>query len=196
MEIFRCKFTEIITKNINFAIWIYVFCMKKIAVILTVLLALAATSCKKGVVRSPELAFRAIEVNGEAFTSGTITVEDTLQLYMTLQPYYDHLISLRVTFDHTLLKDSIFSKEGYEKLCNKELSKPAEGYYVFKNMADGTALLLDPAQLIALKSPGTEDKKVVIRFDLESSADVGPEYNPQVTYVSLRIIDKEEKKEE
>lgn len=159
-------------------------------VLFLIIVAFALTSCNNKNTHSPEITISKVLVNGEPMVGDSIVVGDSLQFYLVLNPFSnDRLISFQCKFEHSYLKDSLFSAEAFEKFCDETKSDRDKSLYYFKNLNNGEVLLLGKAALIAKQSPNTASNKVTIEFALTSSSDVPADYNPSRVSTSVRIFE-------
>lgn len=158
------------------------------ATIITTIVLL--TSCNKWLSRdtSPQIQVMGITVNGEEPVSDTIYVEDTLMIHLCLNPVYNKLTEFDVEVDRNYIKDSIFSDEQYEMLCDQSLSDINKGKFVFKDLTDGT-ILYTSMMFLPIQASKNEE---YITFKLTSNANVKSEYNPISKQLGLIIAEKKE----
>ncbi len=134
-------------------------------------------------------------VNSQLISTDTLFVGDTLQfINVALLPYYDKLEYFQLKIDRVLMSDSVFTDAEFEQFCDTAASDKSKGLYVFKNMNNGDALLLNVVKTVAIKSPETETNDVTIEFLLKSTANVKSEFNPFRQGFRFKIVNKEKQK--
>lgn len=171
--------------------------MKKILILLTFAMLVVLASCKnKGTYRSPSITFGNILLNHKEITDNVIHVGDTLEFYMLLNAYYSSLTNFNVVTDRSFLKDSVMSDADFEKLCNVAASNRATGMYTFKELGEGVSVGLSPLYIVAVKSPNSDDKTVMLSFQLKNDSPLSGEYNPVTYPFKLKVLEKEVKNDE
>ncbi|MCQ2350354.1 MAG: hypothetical protein MJ003_00055 [Paludibacteraceae bacterium] len=169
--------------------------MKRFLLFFSIFCTVILASCRNENVISPKIEIKTILINSHMIKSDTLFVGDTLQFVnVALLPYYDKLEYFQLKIDRALMSDSVFTDADFEQLCDTAASDRSEGLYVFKNMNNGDALLLNVIKTIAIKSPETKTNDVNIEFLLKSTANVKSEFNPFRQGFRFKIVNKEKQK--
>lgn len=170
---------------------ILVLFMKRFCFILSVIVAIILSACKSDNVSSPVVRIGGIVINnGIPFDKGEVYIDDTINVLLELIPFYDKLTYLKVNIDRECLKDSTFSDKEIKEICDLSTTDKSKGEYYFSDkIGYGVALQIIPARIIVKKCPQTESNTLAIEYELKSTANVKPEYNPTRNGFYIKVLD-------
>lgn len=165
--------------------------MRNFVLILSAIVAIILTACKGGNAASPVIQIGSIVVNdGIPISSGEVYIDDTIKVLMELIPFYDKLTYLKVNIDRECLIDSTFSDNDIKEICDPATTDKSKGEYYFSDKVGyGVALQIIPARIIVKKCPHTESNTLPIEYELKSTANVKPEYNPTRNGFYIKVLD-------
>lgn len=165
--------------------------MRKFVLILSAIVAIILTACKGGNVASPVVNIGGIAINnGIPLDKGEVYIDDTIKVLMELMPFYDKLTYLKVNIDRECLLDSTFSDSDITEICDPATTDKSKGVYYFSDKVGyGVALRIIPARIIVKKCPLTESNILPIEYELKSTANVKPEYNPTRNGFYIKVLD-------
>jgi len=166
--------------------------MRKLALLLAGIGALILTACTGNNVASPLITISGMYVNEGIITStDKLYVGDTLKMNMVLDPFYDRLVYFKVNINHDYLIDSTFTEKDINEICDKTKTDKEKGEYYFAEdkMPYGAYLTMKDARIIVKATPPESEKNTtLVEFELKSTANVKPEYNPTYSRFYIKVI--------